>query len=179
MFTSAWEEAELLYVECPSALRVNVLNFALLKGMSVYSNSTKRPPQWSAFAAMLCVYHYQRSSTSILIASVLHGHFDFSAAGFRSFRRWRLSSKSRRWPENAWTTPSVVQRCLSCMSVFELTSNAAAQTYADVFVLSQLVVGGGSTQRVIFIYIKKGIGLDEIDIFIWQKMCTFWMKVFL
>lgn len=123
--------------------------------MSVYSNSTKRPPQWSAFAAMLCVYHYQRSSTSILIASVLHGHFDFSAAGFRSFRRWRLSSKSRRWPENAWTTPSVVQRCLSCMSVFELTSNAAAQTYADVFVLSQLVVGGGSTQRVIFIYIKK------------------------
>lgn len=123
--------------------------------MSVYSNSTKRTPQWSAFAAMLCVYHYQRSSTSILIASVLHGHFDFSAAGFRSFRRWRLSSKSRRWPENAWTTPSVVQRCLSCMSVFELTSNAAAQTYADVFVLSQLVVGGGSTQRVIFIYKKR------------------------
>lgn len=52
------------------------------------------------------------------------------------------------------------------MSVFELTSNAAAQTYADVFVLSQLVVGGASTQRVIFIYIKNGIGLDEIDIFI-------------
>lgn len=86
----------------------------------------------------------RKRSTSILIASILHGHFDFLAGGlpFQATHLWLRWQSSMRWPEiseHEWL--SVWHSDVSCLSVFELTSNAAVQTYADVFVSSQLVVG--------------------------------------
>lgn len=68
-------------------------------------------------------------------------HFDFLAAGL-PFRRHICDSISKAVCVDL-KSPSMndIQCDVSCLSVSELMCNAAVQTYADVYLSSQLVVG--------------------------------------
>lgn len=200
MFTSAWDGGRTT-LDCSSALLSqwiqlinNLLNFPIVKkhvGVQINPlNILCSGQHLRCFGSTLIDKKKKKRSTSIFIASILHGHFEFFAAGLPFEGDASVTpfcNHSACWPETCereWRN-SVARWRLTSVCVCTRVWFSCVNLCRCLLVVSAGLLGKDQPKEWFFYNKKKKsrIGLDEIDIFIRKKkiMHTFfeWKSFFL